>query len=54
MYALKAYYTETLRKTHEGLVNPLLNPLKCEIPDGWMIIRPLTMDKRQPGRPRNT
>ena len=54
MYALKAYHTETLRRTYEESVNPLPKPSEWEIPDGLMIVRPPIMEKRQPGRPRNT
>ncbi|KAL7607727.1 uncharacterized protein LOC111914437 [Lactuca sativa] len=53
-FALNAYFTETLRKTYEEYVNPLPSPYEWEIPDDLMIVKPLIMERRQPGRPRNT
>ncbi|XP_023737324.1 uncharacterized protein LOC111885294 [Lactuca sativa] len=53
LYVLKVYHTETLRKTYEESVNPFPKPSEWEIPDGLMTVRPLIMDKRQPGRPTN-
>ncbi|XP_052621443.1 uncharacterized protein LOC128127114 [Lactuca sativa] len=52
-FALKAYFTETLRKTYEESVNPLPSPSEWEIPDDLMIVKPPIMERRQPGRPRN-
>ncbi|XP_023732222.1 uncharacterized protein LOC111880043 [Lactuca sativa] len=53
-FALKAYFTETLRKTCEDSVNPLPSPSEWDIPDDLMIVKPPIMERRQPGRPRNT
>ena len=52
-FALKAYFTETLRKTYEESVNPLPSPSEWEIPDDMMTVKPPIMERRQPSRPIN-
>ena len=35
-------------------MNPLPSPSEWDIPDDLMIVKPPIMERRQPGRPRNT
>nr|KAJ0188653.1 hypothetical protein LSAT_V11C900466170 [Lactuca sativa] len=51
--AIDAYKMEMYRSTYEEPVYPLPELYDWEIPAEMMVVKPLTMDTRQAGRPRN-